>query len=418
MAAVPDGATVAVTGASGFIGSHVVEAVLRAGFAVRAVVRDPSNAAKTAHLEAIAKDYDAALTFARGDLGVDGSFDAAFAGADAVVHVAAVVEVTGSSDAAAAIIAPSVDGCRNVLASVRRSGTVKKFVHTSSCIAVAAVDTKGGGDKFYDEGDFNEWSTAASDPYGYAKTAAEALVRETCAELDIPLATLNPGVTLGPCFTKQHTKASTVLLRELLYGNPLLNYNCTFVDVRDVADAHARALRTDVTGRFLCVNDDGVRNTLDLGAYARAACPQWRTDATPMYSPNFLAAARALYNVPYVGPAACGLAGVTDFKLRACEDRIPFANGRAKETLGVAFRPLTDTVRDGLASIVDGGWVTPRAPETLPPPGKPSTRPQRPPRFLGGSECSLLNGARSNQKAANQMRRAPGKKPLLHTGAP
>lgn len=368
MAPVPDGATVAVTGASGFIGSHVVEAVLRAGFAVRAVVRDPENAAKTAHLEAIAKNYDAALTFSRGDLGVDGSFDGAFAGADAVVHVAAVVDVTDSGDAAAKIIAPSVDGCRNVLASVRRSGTVKKFVHTSSCIAVAAVDTKGGGacGARYDEGDFNAWSTAESDPYGYAKTAAEALVRETCAELQIPCATINPGVTLGPCLAKQHTKASTVLLRELLYGNALLNYNCSFVDVRDVADAHARALaRGDATGRFLCVNDDGVRNTLDLGAYAKAACPQWRTEAVPMYSPNFLAAARALYGVPYVGPAACGAAGVTDFKLRAFEDKIPFANDRAKDTLGVTFRPLTDTVRDGLASIVDGGWVTPRAPKSL-----------------------------------------------------
>ena len=359
MATVPEGATVAVTGASGFIGSHVVEAVLRAGFAVRAVVRDPGNAAKTAHLETLAAKYAAGLTFARGDLGEPGSFDDAFAGAAAVVHVAAVVDVTSASDAYAKIIAPSVDGCANVMASVRRSATVRKVVHTSSCIAVAAVDTKGDGSS-YDETDVNAWSTAESDPYGYAKTRAEAVVRDACVDMSIPLASINPGVTLGPCLAKQHTKASTVLLRELLYGNAMLNYNCTFVDVRDVAAAHARALATDATGRFLCVNDDGVRNTLDLGPVARDACPQWRTDAVPAYSPSFVAVARGVMAVPAVGPALCALAGVTDFKLRAFEDRIPFANGRAKATLGVTFRPLAETVRDGLTSIVDGGWVKPR----------------------------------------------------------
>lgn len=357
MAPVPAGSTVAVTGASGFIGSHVVASCLRAGYSVRCCVRDPSNDAKTAHLRALGDR----VTFARGDLGEAGSFDDAFDGASAVVHVAAVVDVTdgADADAEAKIIAPSIEGCRNVLASVAKHPSIEKFVHTSSCIAVAAVDTKGGGEA-YDEEDFNGWSTASSDPYGYAKTAAEALVRETCASLGLPLATINPGVTLGPCLTKAHTKASAVLLREVLYGNAMLNYNCTFVDVRDVADAHARCLATDATGRFLCVNDGGVRSTLDLGPVAASACPQWRTGASPKYSPVFLAAARGFYALPVAGPALLGLAGIGDFKLRVTEDRVPFTNAKAKAALGLEFRPLDATVRDGLESIVAGGWVKPR----------------------------------------------------------
>ncbi|KAH8058304.1 dihydrokaempferol 4-reductase [Aureococcus anophagefferens] len=205
MATIPPGATVAVTGASGFIGSHVVEACLQAGYVVRACVRDPSNEAKVAHLEALAAKHGGAV-----------------------------------SDPVRDIVDPSLEGCRNVLASVEKHlATIKKFVHTSSCIAVAAVDSKGGG-ATYDEADFNGWSTVETDPYGFAKSSAEALVREACEKMALPLATLNPGVTLGPCFTKQHTKASTVLLRELLYGNKMLNYNCCFVDVRDVGAAHAR----------------------------------------------------------------------------------------------------------------------------------------------------------------------------------
>ena len=240
MATIPPGSTVAVTGASGFIGSHVVEACLKAGYVVRACVRDPSNEAKVAHLEALAAKHGGAVELARGDLLEAGSFDAAFDGAAAVVHVAAVVEILKVSDPVRDIVDPSLEGCRNVLASVEKHlATIKKFVHTSSCIAVAAVDSKGGG-ATYDEADFNGWSTVETDPYGFAKSSAEALVREACETMALPLATLNPGVTLGPCFTKQHTKASTVLLRELLYGNKMLNYNCCFVDVRDVGAAHAR----------------------------------------------------------------------------------------------------------------------------------------------------------------------------------
>ena len=106
---------------------------------------------------------------------------------------------------------PSIKGCENVLASVEKShtpagdrtqnaifertqtagrqiceacalsgGSVRRFVHTSSCIAVAAVDTKQGAR--YDEADLNEWSTLETDAYGYAKSAAEQLVRKRCAQ--------------------------------------------------------------------------------------------------------------------------------------------------------------------------------------------------------------------------------------------
>ncbi|KAH8068857.1 dihydrokaempferol 4-reductase [Aureococcus anophagefferens] len=294
MATIPPGATVAVTGASGFIGSHVVEACLQAGYVVRACVRDPSNEAKVAHLEALAAKHGGAVELARGDLLEAGSFDA-FDGAAAVVHVAAVVEILKVSDP--------------------------------------------GGGATYDEADFNGWSTVETDPYGFAKSSAEALVREACETMALPLATLNPGVTLGPCFTKQHTKASTVLLRELLYGNKMLNYNCCFVDVRDVGAAHARrdaasmirinrCLSMPATGRHLLVNDAGVMNTLDLGAVARAACPQWKTVAAPMYAPALIAALRVVYDAPLVGPSLAGLAGITEFKLRVFEEKIPFSNAK------------------------------------------------------------------------------------------
>ena len=42
-------------------------------------------------------------------------------------------------------------------------------------------------------------------------------------------------------------------------------------------------------------------------------------------------------------------------------EKIRFSNARARNQLKLRFRSLDDTVRDGLVSIVDGGWVTPKA---------------------------------------------------------
>ena len=115
------------------------------------------------------------------------------------------------------------------------------------------------------------------------------------------------------------------------------------------------------TGRHLLVNDAGVMNTLDLGDVARAACPQWKTVAAPMYAPALIAALRVVYDAPLVGPSLAGLAGITEFKLRVFEEKIPFSNARAKRSLVLAFVPLVDTVRDAMASMVEGGWVKAKA---------------------------------------------------------
>merc|ERR1719215_194056 len=53
--------------------------------------------------------------------------------------------------------------------------------------------------------------------------------------------------------TKAHTKASPVFLRQILYGNKQVNAPMTIVDVRDVAEAHVRALQKAEAGGSRCV---------------------------------------------------------------------------------------------------------------------------------------------------------------------
>lgn len=130
--------TIAVTGAAGFIGTHVVAALLDQGFNVRACVRDSGNLEKTAHLTCLDGAAERLLLYST-DLNVPRSYDDAFRGADAVVHTAAVVGLT-SGDPWKMVVNPSIEGTRNVLRSADRAKTIKRFVHTSSIAAIQSYN--------------------------------------------------------------------------------------------------------------------------------------------------------------------------------------------------------------------------------------------------------------------------------------
>jgi uncharacterized protein YbjT (DUF2867 family) len=84
-------ATVAVTGASGFIGSHVCQNLVQHGYHVRACVRDKHNQSKTQHLVAMNAEENMAggtLELFEADMMIECSYDVVFKGCQAVFHVA------------------------------------------------------------------------------------------------------------------------------------------------------------------------------------------------------------------------------------------------------------------------------------------------------------------------------------------
>lgn len=152
-----------------------------AGYTVRAIVRSTNDPSKTDHLKDCAAAAGASdrLELFQGDLLKPGDYDAAFAGADAVVHTAAVVAIRGKNPAKE-IVEPSIQGTQNMLESVDKSNSVKRIVHTSSVAAVQSYDR--GPEYRFTEKDEATWSTVErGDPYGYAKLGAEKLVRKHAA---------------------------------------------------------------------------------------------------------------------------------------------------------------------------------------------------------------------------------------------
>ena len=168
---------VCITGATGFVGSHVVEAFLAAGIPVRAAVRSPDDEEKTAHLKAMAERHGTDLTFHEANLREPGSFDEAVAGCEGVIHVAAVARLAAPNPQAQ-IVDPSIEGAKNVLSAATKAG-VRRVILTSSIAAIGSY--RASQDHPLTEADWNEQSTAETDAYGYAKTAAERAVNAFAA---------------------------------------------------------------------------------------------------------------------------------------------------------------------------------------------------------------------------------------------
>ena len=165
-----------VTGANGFIGSHLVRALLRRGYDVRCLVRSTSDLASLA---------GAPVALHIGDLRDPSSLDISTKDVDYIYHLAAELMVTSE----AAFAAANTDGTRNMLEAASRnaSGTLKRFLFTSSQAAVGP----GNDSTPLDE-------TVAPKPiswYGTSKMKAEEIANEWAARL--PVTIVRPPAVYG-----------------------------------------------------------------------------------------------------------------------------------------------------------------------------------------------------------------------------
>ncbi len=223
--------TVAVTGAEGFIGSHLVELLVQRGQRVRCMVLY-NMFSSTGWLETLDPDVRSQIDVVFGDVRDLATVRELVEGAEIVYHLAAIGSVPYSYSAPRSFVDTNTIGTLHVLEAVRACQT-PRLVHTSTSETYGTARTVPISEAH---------PLQAQSPYAASKVAADKLVESYHLSFGVPAVTLRPFNTYGP---RQSTRAVIPQIitqlasgsRELMLG--ALDPTRDFSYVTDTAAAFA-----------------------------------------------------------------------------------------------------------------------------------------------------------------------------------
>lgn len=228
---------VLVTGASGHLGSNLVQLLLERGHRVRAMVRRPeATRSLTPHPR---------LEVVRGDITDLASLIPAVEGCHAVYHVAAVYALWTPHPGS--ILRTALSGTSNIFEAIVRAGGVERLVYTSSAITVGFTPDP---EKLLTERDWNDGR--GQDEYNRAKIESEQLANRLAKQHRVDTVVVNPALIVGPGDSKP--TPSNRLVVDYINGTVPVSYygGLSVVHVQDVALGHVGAMERGRNGeRYL-----------------------------------------------------------------------------------------------------------------------------------------------------------------------
>jgi dihydroflavonol-4-reductase len=338
---------VCVTGASGFVAAHVIRELLERGYRVRGTVRGLSTPGKYDFLTSLPGAADR-LALVSAELLVEGSYDSAVAGCDAVIHTASPY-VINVKDPQRDLVDPAVKGTLNVLRSAKAAG-VRRVVLTSSMAAISDEPVAG---KVFTENDWNEQSSLERNPYYFSKTVAERAAW-TFVEDEHPgfdLVAINPYLILEPSLGPE-LNTTNAIFRDILTGvyPGIMNLSWGFVDVRDAATAHVLAMENvRAKGRYLCAGETlSMREVVELLQEAgyRDGYKLPRLDLACSIG-DF-----AVKLLSYTQPAGTG-----SYMRTHLGKVMRYDNAKIRRDLGLHFRPARESVVAAVEDLVRWGHL-------------------------------------------------------------
>ena len=333
-------ATTLVTGGTGFLGGWCVAQVLQRGHDVRTTVRDPRREAAVRQAVANAGvDPGDRLSVLSADLTSDDGWAEAVAGCQYVLHVASPFPPEQPKDPDELIV-PARDGALRVLKAAFDAG-VERVVMTSSVAAIRGSRESSESTPFT-EADWTDGDDTERTPYVRSKTIAEQaawdLVREAGSE--DRLAVVNPGAIIGPPLSADRS-ASLQAIQRLLDGMPAMpRLGFTFVDVRDVADLHLRAMTDPAAGGERFIAADKFLWTSEVAAVIRARLGDAAPKVPTRVAPNLLVRAMSLVD-----------GGIRPF-VSDLGKRQWMSSEKARAKLGWAPRPIEDSIEDTARALL------------------------------------------------------------------
>ncbi|MFV0308044.1 MAG: NAD-dependent epimerase/dehydratase family protein [Desertimonas sp.] len=345
MSAIPDQATIAVTGAAGFVGGWVVRDALARGHRIRACVRDVDDDDKVGFLRAMPAHASGRLTLHAADLDDVGCFDDIFAGCDGVAHVSHVSTYDDADYVRRT--------CDHVIASIERSKSVRRAVVTSSIAAVIseADITELARRPLVDEDrqpdeDNPKRTAERGQGYSIGKVIAQHAFADaaTASGAGWDAITVCPADNIGPIQSAHQRSGGPWqhLIARMLEGHCELFQGTgpyrpwMTVDVRDDAACHVGLLESDrVTNgeRYLAWSTE-TRTYEDIVASIGRLLPELDYDPGPIVD-----------NSPDRWKAR-------EHEFRAIWGGLELRNDRIRAAVPVTFRPLDDSIRDCVESLI------------------------------------------------------------------
>ncbi len=248
---------VLVTGAGGFIGSHLAERLVELGARVRALVRYNSRNdwGLLELLPAAVKDH---LEVAAGDITDPFGVARALAGCEVVFHLAALIAIPYSYTAPAQFVAVNCGGTLNLLEAARQQG-VERFVHSSSSETYGTAQYTPIDEKHPLKG---------QSPYAASKIGADKLAESYYLSFGVPVATIRPFNTYGP---RQSARAVIpAIISQALSGEVIRLGNMSPVrDLNYVSDTVAGFIKVaESPGAVGEVINIGSGKSVSIGALA------------------------------------------------------------------------------------------------------------------------------------------------------
>ncbi len=268
---------VLVTGADGFIGSHLVEELVREGYEVRALAL--YNSFNTwGWLDAIPEGTLRQVEVVTGDVRDPNGVRKAMEGMDAVMHLAALIAIPFSYDAPDAYVDTNIKGTLNVLQAARSLGTERVLVTSTSEVYGTAqyvpIDEKH--------------PYQGQSPYSATKIGADRLAESFYRSFGLPVTIVRPFNTFGP---RQSARAVIpTIITQLLAGRKEIRLGSLaptrdFNYVKDTARGFIEILRSDkaigeeiniATQREISIGELAEELIRQINPEARIVCDEQR----------------------------------------------------------------------------------------------------------------------------------------------
>ncbi|RNF07046.1 dihydroflavonol-4-reductase [Trypanosoma rangeli] len=336
---------VLVIGGIGYISSHVVAKLLDAGYTVRVTVADGLSEQQQMDFYSMDRGPERRLTILEADMTDSSTLRDAMRGCKYVIHCGCPT-APGDKDP----VGLHTSAIRALFDAVRSTGqsTVKRVVITGASSSVFHITDPDPPSGAFDESCWNTVATSTTDPIPYARICFEKEAWRIKQMIGVELVVVLPSITIGPSRTEEISDAM-MQIQELANASPVFPYAANlywnYVDVRDVAEAHVRALE--------CQEVKDQRVIVSNGCFSYAEVAQMIKEAYPHLTPP-TRTANTLMTL---------LIGATQsqvkmgFLWRFVGVRKRLQTHRAKVDLDMTFTPMKETIQACIDQLIRAGEI-------------------------------------------------------------